>query len=432
MYRTSTVGIRGATVLGAAALAASLLVAAPEPAAAARPCKVPVTTRLDKTVGFAGNGVSRFYYATARGSSVGQYDHQGNVIMTTYPVGAYPELINKRIGEREPVGSMTKAQAPRALGSVNGDFFIVPDIRYEKDIEMVRGSMVRNGKVIRGTYQRQRVVGLDTAMQPFGGFLGVRGSVQAQLVGEPKVEVRSMNWHRILGGGVSIYTPDWSPVTRADGKAAYPRPAGITEWVVDSQNTIVAIRTDRRSAAQRGAPVAEGTRVVAFSKNSAADARGVPVGTTVKLNVKQSTSTGVQLRTAVGRGLPIIESGKPAPLGCRAYAVSGSAVSARPRTFVGWDAKGRWRTFTVPGSALEKVNGVLLRTGGFGLANAASIAESLGMAYAYALDGGGSTTLWTRTAKKWSRKDMYKVANPSRCSCERWMANALAFFAPPG
>ena len=86
---------------------------------------------------------------------------------------------------------MTKTQAPQALGSINGDFFIVPDIRYENSIEMVRGPMVRDGRVIRGTYQRQRVVGIDTAMQPFGGFMGVRGSVRAQVVDAPTIKLRS-------------------------------------------------------------------------------------------------------------------------------------------------------------------------------------------------------------------------------------------------
>ena len=427
MHPSSTIGMRGTALLGAGVLAATLLVAVAEPAEAARPCRIDVTTRLDKTTKFAGNGVSRYYYATAKGSSVGQYDHKGNVIMTTFPAGAYPSLINKRIGEREPVGSMTKAQAPRALGSINGDFFIVPDIRYEKSIEMVRGPMVRDGRIIRGTYQRQRVVGVDMAGMPFGGFMGVRGSVQAQVADAPKVKVRSMNWHRVLGGGVSIYTPDWSPTKRGDGKAAYPRPAGTTEWVLDSSSTIVSVRTAQRNSAKRGAPVENGTKVIAFSKNTASSARGVPVGATVNVNTNQSTTTGVRLRTAIGRGLPMIEGGKPAPLGCRAYA----SQSARPRTFVGWDDKGRWRAFTVPGAKLEQVNGVLLRTGGFGLANAANIAKKLGMTNAYELDGGGSTTLWTRTAKKWSRKDMYKVANPSGCECERWMANGIAFLAPP-
>ena len=114
-----------------------------------------------------------------------------------------------------------------------------------------------------------------------------------------------------------------------------------------------------------------------------------------------------------------------APLGCKAYAHS---KAARPRTFVGWNANGVWRSVTVPGT---KFDGVGLRVGGFGLANAANLAKKLGMEYAYELDGGGSTTLWTRNnSGNWTRRDLYGV-NTSVCSCERPMTNGLAFLAGP-
>ena len=97
--------------------------------------------------------------------------------MTSYPSGAYPSLINDKVGERRVIGDMVKAQQPQALGAINGDFFIFPDIRYVSDIEMARGPMVRDGRVIRGTEKRQRVVGIDTNKQPFGGMMAVRGTV---------------------------------------------------------------------------------------------------------------------------------------------------------------------------------------------------------------------------------------------------------------
>ena len=66
--------------------------------------------------------------------------------------------------------------------------------------------------------------------------------------------------------------------------------------------------------------------------------------------------------------------------------------------FIGWDAKGRWRTLVVPGTKVYLKNGsILQRDGGLGLANAANVAKKLGMANAYELDGGGSTSLWTRS-----------------------------------
>ncbi|MFL6182828.1 MAG: phosphodiester glycosidase family protein [Actinomycetes bacterium] len=430
MALPATKGTRYAAVIGAGALAASLLVSLPNTADAAHPCRIDVTTRLDKTQKFAGKSVAKYYWAHANGSAVGQYDSKANVIMTTFPTGAYPALINEKIGERDGVGAMTKKEAPKALGSINGDFFITPDIRYVNDIEMARGPMVKNGQIIRAFHHKQRVVGVDKKMLPFGGMMGVAGFVQAQVTGASRVKVRAVNWHTVPGKGVTIYTPDWSQLTRGDGKAAVPRPAGAVEWVIDSHNTITSVRNARRNTGKLGDPVANGTRVIAFSDNTASDAAGVPVGTQVRVRPRQTTDTHVQLLTAVGRGLPVIEGGKPGPLGCRSYARTASAFSSRPRTFVGWDANGRWRSFIVPGSKLENVNNVLLRTGGFGLASAANIAKQLGMTYAYELDGGGSTTFWTRSKRKWTRKDLYRVANPSGCTCERWMANGLAFVQP--
>lgn len=199
-------GTRYAAVIGAGALAASLLVALPNTADAAHPCRIDVTTRLDKTQKFAGKSVAKYYWATAKGSVVGQYDSKANVIMTTFPAGAYPALINKKIGERDGVGAMTKTQTPKALGSINGDFFITPDIRYVNDIEMARGPMVKDGEIIRAFHHKQRVVGVDKQNLPFGGMMGVAGFVQAQVTGAPKVHVRAVNWHTVPGKGVTIYT----------------------------------------------------------------------------------------------------------------------------------------------------------------------------------------------------------------------------------
>lgn len=427
MELTPPAAVRTAALLGASALVATLAVAVTpaEEADAARPCRISTGTNLDSSQRFAGGGILRRYTASAQGAAKGGYNQSGKVIMTSYPAGAYPSLINDKVGERRVIGDMVKAQQPQALGAINGDFFIFPDIRYVSDIEMARGPMVRDGRVIRGTEKRQRVVGIDTNKQPFGGMMAVRGTITPVLATASPVPIVSMNWHSILGGGVNIYTPDWSSALRDDGKAYVPRPAGAVEWVLNSRNKIKSVRSSTKNAGQLGAPVQSGTRVLAFSENAALAALGVPAGTKIKVNIKQSTDTGVDLFTAVGRGLPLVEGGVAAPLGCNAYDHS---KAARPRTFVGWNSNGVWRSFTVPGT---KFDGVGLRVGGFGLANATNIAKKLGMANAYELDGGGSTTLWTRsTAGSWTRRDLYGV-DTSVCACERPMTNGLAFLAGP-
>ena len=427
MHLTPPVAVRTAALLGASALTATLVVAiAPaDQADAARPCRVATTTKLDSSQRFASGGILRRYTATADGKAKGGYNQTGKVIMTSYPAGAYPSLMNDKIGERQVIGDMVKSQQPQALGAINGDFFIFPDIRYAKSIEVARGPMVRDGRVLRGTSQRQRVVGIDTNQQPFGGMLAVRGSVQPQLATAQSIPLVGVNWHTIVGGGANLYTTQWSSALRSDGNAYVPRPIGAVEWVLSRRGKLLSVRSATQNKGKLGSPVKAGTRVLSFSDNSALATLGVPTGTKVKVSVKQNTNTGAKLFTAVGRGVPLVEGGVPGVLGCKAYDHS---KAARPRTFVGWNSKGYWRSFTVPGSTFD---GVGLRTGGFGLANAANIAKKLGMVNAYELDGGGSTTLWTRSnLGKWSRRDLYAV-NTSVCACERPMTNGLAFLAGP-
>ena len=402
-----TVCMTAAAVVGASVVAVSH-----DDAAAAGACRIRTSTKLDSATQLAGGAVLRRYSARAHGSAKGGYDQTGKVVMASYPKGAFPALINTRVGVRKKVGTMVREQRRAALGAINGDFFAFPDIGGESNIEMSRGPMVRNGRVLRGTAQPQRIVGVTKKREPFGGMFAVRGTIRAE-GSEKSVKIRSMNWHNIKSRGVNLYSSAWSDTI--------PRPKGRIEWVLNDRNVIREVRSLARNTRERGASVKPGTRILAFSKNVSKAVRGTDPGTKVFINIRQRTDKGVELFTGVGRGLPMVLNGVAAPLGCSAYSHS---KAARPRTFVGWNKRGNWRSFTVPGKTFD---GIGLRTGGFGLANAANIAKSLGMTRAYELDGGGSTTLWTRSRSgTWTRRDLYGV-NTAVCSCEREMTNGLAF-----
>jgi hypothetical protein len=403
---------RAVAVAATASLTAAVFVAISDEASAVRPCHIRTSAHLDSRAQFAGGGVLRRYTAKAHGSAKGGYDQTGKVVVTAYPQRSFPALINAKVGQRETIGDMVREQRRHAVGAINGDFFVFPDIRGVNSIEMSRGPMVRDGRIIRATYQRKRVVGLTRGREPFGGVLAIRGSIDTKALARP-VPIRSINWQGVKPGGVNLYTSSWS-----DG---VPRPRGHIEWVLNRHHKIREIRSPARNRNERGNPVRDGTMVLAFPRDKAKAVRGATVGTPVNVTRKQSTGRHVSLYTAIGRGLPMVLGGTAAPLGCNAYDHS---KAARPRTFVGWNAKGRWMSLTVPGKTFD---GIGLRTGGFGLANAANIAKSLGFQRAYELDGGGSTTLWTRSKTgSWSRRDLYRV-NTDVCSCERPMTNGLAF-----
>ena len=165
-----------------------------------------------------------------------------------------------------------------------------------------------------------------------------------------------------------------------------------------------------------------GTQVVAFPSKLVSVASAGAVGQKVRVKTAQVTNTGVTLTTDVGRGAQLVKKGVAAPSGCAAYDHS---AAARPRTIVGWTKTGQWRSLTIPGNNISGTS----RTGGFGLANSAALAKKVGMRVAFELDGGASTTWYTRNgAGTWIRRDLWGVSGGTY---ERPVANGLAFLAPP-
>ena len=385
-------------------------------ARAVEPCQVKVTKlNLASTAPIAAGGLIKRYRAGVNYPGGTAYDQKAKVVLGVYPAGVVPTLLSAKIGARLRTGDMVKAQEPGALAAINGDFFRTPIIKgidgTGKRLNIARGPMVKNGRVIHADRTRQRVVGIDTLNRPVAGTMGIRGKIQSGSLKE--VKIQGINWYRVQGGGVTVFTRDWKA-----GKAT-PRPAGTAEWVINARNRITEIRTSTLHAGRRGHPVEAGTRVLAFSASGETLASRGTVGTRVRVRIKQSTNTGVQVKNAIGRGLPLIEKGVAAPLGCSRYV----SKSARPRTVVGWTQSGNWRSFTVPG---KRFSGGL-RTGGFGLAAVANIARKLGLYNAYELDGGGSTTLYTKSdGGKWSRRDLYGL-DTSTGRYEREVVNGLAF-----
>jgi len=374
---------------------------------ATAPCAMGVTKTLRSSTAFAGGAVMKRYVASVDDPATTKYDQTARVILSVFPTGVSPHLMHVRLGSRVITGDQVQAQYPSALAGINGDFFVEPTIR-GKSVKLARGPMIEAGKVIRGNHHRMHVVGVTLRGKPFGGTVSVRGSVK--LGTNIALPLKGVNWETVGTGGVTVYTPDWNSTSST------PRPAGAAEWVIDANNAIKQVRTSTLNADKLGASVAVGTRVVAFSSDTKDAAALGKTGNVVALPIRQNTSTGVTLRTAVGRGLSLVENGLAAPLDCASY-----AQAARPRTIIGWTSTGTWRVVTVPG---KEFVGVGLRVGGFGMAQIANIAKRLGLVNAYEIDGGGSTTLYTRSSTTWTRRDLWRVTGGTY---ERAVPNGLAF-----
>ncbi|MFZ0323957.1 MAG: phosphodiester glycosidase family protein [Actinomycetes bacterium] len=398
---------RRAAAATTVALVCSVALVVPQTAEAAAPCSMKVKTSLKRTVNLAGGASMKRYVAHVNDPASTKYDQSAHVILTSLPVGVAPRLTHVALGSRAGTGTMVTSQFPRALAGVNGDFFTQPTIR-SKSVTLARGPMVADGVVLRGSHDRMRTVGVTRSGLPFAGPFGIRGWVR--LGTDPTMPVNAVNWESLAARGVTIYTPDWSRSSSA------PRPAGAAEWVIDASKVIKQVRTSSINAGKLGAGVSDGTRVVAFPPDLAASAGLAKAGDHVSVSVRQTTKTGAALRTALGRGLTLVDNGVAAPLDCASY-----VTSARPRTVVGWTADGQWRVLTVPGTEFV---GVGLRVGGFGIPEVANVAEKLGLVNAYELDGGGSTTLYTRKASTWTRHDLWGVTGGTY---ERPVTNGLAF-----
>ena len=413
----STSRSRLAAGLGALAMCTAglpILTSSPTSAATPTPCGNRVTAlNAVSSDGFVNGGKIKRYNATVDfPNRTGFYDQSGRLVLGKYPTGSLPTLLNMPVGERNTIRTQVTSQQPKAIAAINGDFFVYRTIR-GKAVEFARGPMVKNGAIIRSDKQQLRVVGVDSANKPFGGTLGVQGSIR---IGQgPKTSLAGVNWDSVQARGVTLYTMSYSHSSNS------PRPAGAGEWVINGRNKIVEIRTSSLNAGRRGLAVQSGTRVLAFPSTLASVAAAGAVGQRVRVRMSQATNTGVTLKTAVGRGAMLVKKGVAAPAGCAAYDYS---AAARPRTIIGWTKTGAWRSLTIPGTNISGTS----RTGGFGLANTAALAKKLGMRFAFELDGGASTTFYTRSAAgTWTRRDLFGVSGGTY---ERPVANGMAFLPP--
>ena len=400
---------RGVAALTAVVLVAALSAAGSPGAVAAAPCSLAVSASLKTSTHIAGGATMRRYVARVGGPVTDKYDQKAKVIVSRFPEGVVPRLIHVKLGDRAGTGNTVRTHAPHALVAVNGDFFPERRIRGES-VTLARGPMILDGTVVRASARPKPVVGVTNAGAPFGGLLGIRGSVSVGA--DLGVRVLGVNWNAVRRHGATVFTSDWSDASST------PRPAGTTEWVLNSADVIARVRTARVHRHKRGATVAENTRVVAFVGHLARTAARAQPGDVVSVSIRQRTLPRVRLQTAVGRGLRLVRNGVAAPLDCGDY-----LNGARPRTVVGWTRGGLWRAITVPGSEFV---GEGLRVGGFGLAQVAHVARRMGLVNAFELDGGGSTTLYTRTSRVWSRRDLWGVKGGNY---ERPVPNGLAFVA---
>lgn len=386
---------RCAVAVLAASATAVVTLTAPQGIAAAS-CVMTVNAKTLRTVTYRSGVVWKQIQVRATNARSSQ---SAIVQVMTMPAKARPKLVYQRLGWLDELRDQVKAQTPRAVAAVNGGFFFEYRFATGGSAILPRDAEVSKGTVVRAGSTPTPVLGLDTAGKPYAGTLSVSGSVSGPAATVP---LTGVNWQSVSARGAVVFTTAW-----ADSGAR--RPAGAVEWVLGSNNRILDVRTK----GGRGAPVAAGTRVVAFGTNVVSQAQRGRVGDLVTVDVQQLTSTSQSLREAVGRGVPLVKD-RSVVIDCTSH-----SPEQRPRTTIGWNARGRWMTLTVPGTGYDSSG---YRIGGLGLGAEAAVAKALGLANAYEVDGGGSVTSYVRrNSGVWDRLD------DKDSQWQRPITNGLAF-----
>ena len=288
---------RGAVLLTVVPWGVGTLVALPQ-ASAVNPCDNRVTSlSLDSKRRFAGDGMLRRYTAAVNHPGSGTWrDQRAKVLVNSYPPDAFPRVISAKLGGREKIGLMVKAQEQNALAAINGDYFPPVTIRGTSDIRLPVGIVIKNGKIVRASREKLRFVGLDVRGNPAAGAVGLRGNIS---IGASRaVDVMGVNWHTVRDRGVTVYTTAWREQT--------PRPKGVVEVVIDRHNVVVQVRTNSENRGKLGTPVATGTRVLAFGSRASLVGARASDGAQAEVNIRQATRSGFKVQNGIGRGPPLV------------------------------------------------------------------------------------------------------------------------------
>ena len=320
------------------------------------------------------------------------------------------------VAARRTVSGMADAQG--AVAGVNGDFFNVSETHAgvaatgsSSGAEVVEGRPVKGavpdgqrfGPALPPGTSGESVIGVGDDRRGHVARLRLAGTVRS---GKQSIALRGLNQYALHAGSVGAFDARWGAVSRrravcgTDTERSAPCSANTAEVTV--RQGAVAQVSDTVGA---GA-IPDGTTVLVGREKGADALRRLRPGDPVQVSYR---FTGpVRFRFAVG-GVPILRDGEP---------VAGlSPRGPAPRTAAGVSEDGRHVYLVV-------VDGRSERSGGLTLAEAADLLDEVGADDGVNLDGGGSSTLVTRTGTA-----PVSVRNTPSDGSERAVANGIGVFA---
>ncbi|MFI8941854.1 phosphodiester glycosidase family protein [Streptomyces syringium] len=324
-----------------------------------------------------------------------------------------------RVAARATVSRLADSRG--AVGAVNGDFYNITETQHpgvEATGAPVGPSIASGHRLSAAVPDGQRFgpampQGVTTRDVIGVGTDGVARLDRLTLVGtvrtaDRKLPLRGLNQYALPVGGVGAYTPAWGAVSRlratcgTDTERAAPCSAETYELTVRrGRVTSVAERPGRGQ-------IASGTVVLVGREAGARELRKLRVGDRVQVDERLRSAHRGALRFALG-GFPVLRDGHP---------LSGlDTVASAVRTSAGLaDGGRRLYLLALDGGPDYRV--------GLTVAELAGVMRDLGAEDAVNLDGGGSSTLVTRTPGE----GQTVVRNHPSGGAERAVPNGIGVF----
>ncbi|MER6350344.1 phosphodiester glycosidase family protein [Streptomyces sp. NPDC001634] len=325
------------------------------------------------------------------------------------------------VAARATVSRLVEARG--AVAGINGDFFNISEAQHP-GVDATGspvGPEIAGGRSLKAAVPRGQRFG--PALPPGAGtedVLGVGTDRTARLdrlflsasvsTPEGRLQLRGLNQYALPVGSIGAYTADWGSVSRAratcgtDTNRAAPCSRDTRE---------VVIRNGRVVATANGpgsGPIAAGTTVLLGREAGAQQLRKLFKGESVQVHHRLvAASSRVPYVFAIG-GCPVLRHGTP---------LSGlDNGTSTVRTAVGI-ADGGHRLL------LLALDGARDYRSGLTVAEVASALRNLGATEGFNLDGGGSTTMVTRTG----HQSAASVRNHPSAGAERPVPDGIGVFS---
>lgn len=357
-------------------------------------------------------------------NSANGLEHAFFVKADTVSGNVKPLVFNGQVRSVATVGAMakyTEEQGYKVLAAINGDL-------YDTATGTPKGLVIHSGNIVTSGYASDRVIAFDSqgkaSMQYVNLSYGLKGTLAYDDTssGEAKrVEApfsAAINYYNVPHGaakGLHLFNRHYATSTKTAGSCI--------EVVVDCgsqdniqlqigktiKGTVKSVNVDARDT-----PIGENEVVLSTVSGSATASQlySMVVGSQVEISVNDNANTGLANATeAIGIYYSLVENGN----------VVTSGTNLNPRTAVGIKIDG-----TV---ILYAVDGRQTNSKGLNLMELANHMKALGCVYAFNMDGGGSTALYSRLP---GLESTAALKNSPSGGTERKVANALLFVYQSG